>query len=85
MPGCDSWGKAASVTPFPSPPHPAWREPRYATRAEQIRIRRILGWLLSDVGGADPGERRTLIDQYEYLLRTAFNSMLRDRRREYRG
>lgn len=71
---------AARTLPLIVPRH---HEPRYTSPAEEARLRRIVGWCVDESGAAEGDQRRTLIDQYTYLLRTVLNSMLRDRRNTY--
>jgi hypothetical protein len=51
---------------------------RYTTPAEERRIQRIVSYIFED-SARYPGDQFRITRRYTYLLRVAFNSMLRDR------
>jgi hypothetical protein len=54
------------------------RDLRYTTPAEERRIQRIVSYIFED-SARYPGDQARITRRYTYLLRVAFNSMLRDR------
>ena len=53
-------------------------EPRYTTPLEEARIRKIVRYVVDDAELA-AGSDAYIVDRYTMMLRTVFNSMLRDR------